>query len=57
MFHIKIAFFSFKCPLCGIQIMKGEVYMEDNDGLKTCFCQLPKRKLKPIITKKKYDEN
>jgi ribosomal protein L24E len=48
MFNIKIAAHGFKCHFCGLQVSKGTAYIEGEDGTKYCFCQLPKRRLKPL---------
>jgi len=48
MYHIKIAKYAFKCPICGSTIKVGDAYTEDEHGTRTCLCQLPKRKLKPL---------
>lgn len=48
MYYIKIATYSFKCPMCGMPVHQGDAYIEDEAGNKYCFCQLPKRKLIPL---------
>jgi hypothetical protein len=48
MYNIKIATYNFRCPACDTQIRKGDAYIEDDAGIKYCFCQLPERKLKPL---------
>jgi hypothetical protein len=48
MYYIKIATFDFNCPICGILVRKGDAYMEDEEGNRYCFCQLPRRTLTPL---------
>jgi hypothetical protein len=41
---IKIASYSFSCPVCGHQVRKGDNYLE-SEGIATCVCMLPARRL------------
>jgi hypothetical protein len=44
---IKTAGTGFKCPACGKQVKPGDNYL-DQDGVKTCLCAMPVRKLIPL---------
>jgi len=44
---IKISTYRFYCPVCGILVKTGENYI-DQEGIRTCLCILPVRKLMPI---------
>lgn len=48
MYYILIATFNFRCPICGVQVRRGDAYIEDEAGNKFCFCQLPRRTLTPF---------
>lgn len=44
---IKSACSQFNCPLCGKLVKHGDNYV-DQDGIRTCPCVLPVRKLIPL---------
>ena len=48
MYYINIATHSFKCPITGLIVHKGNAYMQDEEGNKFHLNQLPKRKLIPL---------
>lgn len=47
MYNVLIATTGFRCPLTGIWIRRGDVYLE-NEGKRIHISQLPKRKLTPL---------
>jgi uncharacterized OB-fold protein len=52
-FEIKIARYTFSCPICGTVVKPGQSYCEDLDGDAFCVCVLPTRKLIAVeITEK-----
>jgi hypothetical protein len=53
MYNILIAAASFNCPACGVLVVKGDACMQDEAGRRFCFCQLPKRNLRPKIRQPK----
>lgn len=55
-FEIKIARYSFSCPICGTVIKPGESYAEGLDGDAFCVCVLPSRNLVPVQTIQSEDK-
>lgn len=47
-YSIKPAHYAFSCPVCGTNVKQGENCI-DNDGVLTCVCVLPARKLVPVV--------
>jgi hypothetical protein len=39
-FTVKVAKYSFCCPLCGKLVKPGDNYIEDN-GVASCMCRMP----------------
>jgi hypothetical protein len=48
MYFIKIAVFNFRCPISGLKVKVGEVYIENERGDMFSITLLPARKLIPI---------
>jgi hypothetical protein len=46
-YTLKKAAYSFGCPVCGTRVNRGDNYI-DEDGVATCLCTLPSRRLKPL---------
>lgn len=46
---IKTATHDFVCPVCPTKVLKGDAYLQDADGTRFCFCQLPVRRLVPVV--------
>jgi hypothetical protein len=46
-YNLKVACYQFSCPVCGTQVKPGDNYIED-DGIATCLCVMPERKLVPL---------
>jgi len=52
---IKTASYPFSCPLCGTRVKIGDSYVED-EGVATCPCVLPTRKLIPLAIIKELED-
>jgi acetamidase/formamidase len=44
-YKLKIATHNFSCPVCPVKVRKGDLHVQDGDGVNFCLCQLPARKL------------
>lgn len=44
-FEIKIAHYSFSCPICGTLVRRGDAYCEDINGCAFYLCVMPAKKL------------
>lgn len=54
-YSIKTATYSFGCPICGTKVSAGDNYVE-SEGIATCLCVLPGRKLIPLTRIRELEE-